>query len=58
MHLRQKTRRRGGEGGGCMGEGEGGCRTIDLLLCLICYCDIGGGEYTDRSYQICSPQTS
>ena len=28
--------REGGEGGR-VGEGEGGCRTIDLLLCLIYY---------------------
>ena len=28
-------------------EGEGGgCRAINLLLSLICYCDMGGGEYT------------
>ena len=42
--LKTKDSEKGG--GGRVGEGEGGCRTIDLLLCLICYnCDVGG-EYT------------
>ena len=42
--LKTKDSEKGG--GGRVSEGEGRCTAIDLLLCLICYCDIGGGEYT------------
>ena len=55
--LKTKDSEKGGRGeggGGRVGEGAGGCRTIDLLLCLICYCDVGG-EYTGPRYVALKP---